>query len=80
MQAAGIEGLETAEGDALLEAMCQEIYRKMKPYFHRWSPTDMVAWDNCRFIHSVTGHSPDHVRNMRRTVIFGDYGLGRREQ
>jgi taurine dioxygenase len=72
-QAAGIEGMETPEGDALLEAMCREIYANMTPYFHKWKPTEMVIWDNLRFIHSVTGHSPQHVREMRRTTIFGDY-------
>jgi len=79
MQAAGIAGLESVEGDILLEQMCREMYSKMIPYYHRWKPTDMVIWDNWRFIHMVTGHSPAHVRNMRRTIIFGDYGLGRRE-
>lgn len=79
MQAAGIEGMETPDGDDLLETMCREIYAAMTPYYHHWKPTDMVVWDNCRFIHSVTGHSPEHVRDMQRTVIFGDYGLGQRE-
>jgi alpha-ketoglutarate-dependent taurine dioxygenase len=79
MQAAGIEGMETPEGDALLEALCREMYAKMAPYHHQWKPTDMVIWDNWRFLHSVTGHSPACARDMRRTVIFGDYGLGRRE-
>lgn len=80
MQAAGIEGMETPEGDALLEAMCQEMYTKVAPYHHKWKPTDMVIWDNWRFLHSVTGHPPECVRDMRRTIIFGDYGLGRLER
>jgi taurine dioxygenase len=79
MQAAAIEGMETPEGDSLLEALCQEVYAKMTPYHHKWKPTDMVIWDNARFIHSVTGHSPEWKRDMRRTIIFGDYGLGRWE-
>lgn len=78
-QAAGIEGQETAEGDALLEALCQEMYAKMTPYHHAWKPTDMVIWDNWRFIHSVGGHSPQYPRQMQRTTITGDYGLGRLE-
>lgn len=78
-QAAGIEGCETPEGDALLEALCQEMYEKMTPYRHAWQPTDMVIWDNWRFIHSVGGHSPEHPRKMQRTTITGDYGLGRLE-
>jgi taurine dioxygenase len=79
MQAAGIEGMENPEGNALLEALCQEMYKTMTPYYHEWRPTDMVIWDNCRFIHSVTGHSPKWHRKMRRTIVYGDYGLGRFE-
>jgi alpha-ketoglutarate-dependent taurine dioxygenase len=79
-QAAGIEGHETEEGNALLEALCQEIYDTVKPYRHSWKETDMVIWDNWRFIHSVGGHNPEYPRTMRRTTITGDYGLGRMER
>jgi taurine dioxygenase len=75
-QAAGLEGQENAEGDALLEALCQEMYAKMVPYFHKWKATDMLAWDNWRFLHSVTGHDPKYARRVHRTTIKGDYGLG----
>ena len=78
-QAAGIEGHEDSEGDALLEALCQEIYAKMTPYHHAWKPTDMVIWDNWRFVHSVSGHNPKYSRRVQRTTISGDYGLGRFE-
>jgi len=75
-QAAGIQGHEDPEGDALLEALCQEMYAKMNPYYHQWKPTDMVAWDNWRFVHSVSGNDPKYARRMFRTTIKGDYGLG----
>ena len=68
------QGLQT-----LLESLCQEMYAKMRPYRHAWSPTDMVIWDNWRFIHSVGGHPPKYPRTMQRTTINGDYGLGRLE-
>jgi taurine dioxygenase len=74
--AEGLEGQETPEGDELLEAVCQEINRKVQPYFHQWSPTDMVIWDNWRMLHSVSGHDPSVPRRMQRTTIKGDYGLG----
>jgi taurine dioxygenase len=79
-QAAGIEGDETPDGDRLLEQLCREIYRKMTPYNHTWKPTDMIIWDNWRFLHAVSGHSPEHSRRMQRTTIRGDYGLGRLEK
>ncbi len=74
--AEGIENDETAEGDALLEAVCKEILAGVTPYFHTWRPTDMVIWDNLRMLHSVSGHDPDEPRIMHRTTIKGDYGLG----
>ena len=78
-QAAGIEGQLNAEGDALYAALWDEVLRSMKPYFHKWSPDQMIIWDNWRFIHSVRGHDPKYPRNARRTTIEGDYGLGRLE-
>jgi len=78
-QAAGIVGCENDEGDALLEALIQEIYEKMKPYRHAWKPTDMIIWDNWRFLHSVSGHRPEYSRRVQRTTVNGDYGLGRLE-
>jgi taurine dioxygenase len=79
-QAAGILGEETPEGDALLEALCQEIYAKMTPYWHKWRLTDMVLWDNQRFIHAVSGNERRYARHMQRATIEGDYGLGAFEQ
>jgi taurine dioxygenase len=78
-QAAGIEGMETAEGDALLSELVREIDAKATPYFHAWKPTDMVIWDNWRFVHSASGNPPQFPRRMQRTTIKGDYGLGRLE-
>jgi taurine dioxygenase len=75
----GLEGHEDAEGDALLEAVCQEILVKAKPYFHEWKATDMVLWDNWRFVHAVSGIDPKYSRTVHRSTIKGDYGLGRWE-
>ena len=78
-QADGILGHEDPEGDALLEAMFAEIDAVATPYVHAWTPTDMVIWDNWRFLHCASGHSPQHGRLVHRTTIEGDYGLGRFE-
>ena len=79
--AEGIEGEENAEGDALLDAVCREIFAiaKTRSYFHKWKPTDMVIWDNWRVLHAVSGHDNRYARRMQRTTIKGDYGLGRFE-
>lgn len=78
-QAVGIYGRLNADGDELLEALCREISIKMQPYWHSWKLTDMVIWDNWRFIHAAGGNDPKHHRHMQRTTILGDYGLGKFE-
>ncbi len=79
--AKGIEGREDADGEALLDEVCEAIVDAAKAlsYFHEWQPTDMVIWDNWRCLHSVSGMPPEHARCMHRTTIEGDYGLGRFE-
>jgi taurine dioxygenase len=77
--AQGIAGREDPEGDALLSAVCDAMLGTMKVYEHHWCPTDLLAWDNWRFLHSVTGCDPRYARCMHRTTIKGDYGLGRFE-
>jgi taurine dioxygenase len=74
--AVGIEHRENPEGEALFDAVCREIVAKVRPYFHKWKPTDMVIWDNWRMLHCVSGHDPQLPRRMQRTTIKGDYGLG----
>jgi len=75
-QAAGIAGRDNAEGDALLDEFFAAVSEAMTPYWHKWKPTDMIAWDNWRFIHSVSGYDPQFARDAERTTIQGDYGLG----
>jgi len=75
----GIEGMENAEGDALLAEVIDHVLRPELMYFHKWMPEDMVLWDNWRMLHCATGVPPGEERKMRRTTIVGDYGLGRRE-
>ena len=76
--AEGIEGQETPEGDALLDAVSREIFALSTElgYWHAWKPTDMLIWDNWRALHAVSGHPPRYPRRMQRTTIKGDYGLG----
>ena len=76
--AEGLEGAENAEGDALLDAVCREIFALAKEhsYFHQWKTTDMLIWDNWRVLHAVSGNDPKYGRRMQRTTIKGDYGLG----
>jgi taurine dioxygenase len=79
--AEGLLGRENAEGNALLEEVCQAIngFAGTCSYHHKWRPTDMVIWDNTRMLHAVSGNRPEDERLMYRTTIKGDYGLGRWE-
>jgi taurine dioxygenase len=77
----GILGLETPEGNALLEDVCQTI-NHLAPqcaFHHKWSDGEMAIWDNLRMLHCVSGCAPELTRLMFRTTIAGDYGLGRWE-
>lgn len=80
--AKGVVGLDDDAADTLLTEVCDEIVAKAEDlcYFHRWSPTDMVIWDNWRALHAVSGSDPQHGRCMHRTTIAGDYGLGAFEE
>jgi taurine dioxygenase len=78
--AEGIEGMETAAGDALLREVIAHITRPEHAYFHRWLPGEMVLWDNWRMLHCATGTPAGMRRRLTRTIIIGDYALGRREE
>jgi len=75
----GVVGMEQDEADALVTEVWAEVERAMKPYWHRWKPTDMLIWDNWRTLHTASGCNPEEERIMHRTTIKGDYGLGRWE-
>jgi taurine dioxygenase len=79
--AQGLVNHEDAEGDALLEEVCQTINALAEKcsYHHKWRPNDMAIWDNTRMLHCVNGSAPEKLRLMYRTTIAGDYNLGRWE-
>lgn len=75
--AVGIQGMETPEGDELLERVARHIVDDVPAYLHEWREGEMVLWDNWRVLHGSTGTPVDQERWMLRTTIEGDYGLGR---
>lgn len=72
----GIETREDAEGNELLEEICQAINANAAAYFHKWEPGTMLVGGNWRVLHCVTGTDPQYPRRLFRTTIQGDYGLG----
>jgi taurine dioxygenase len=75
--ASAIEGMENAEGDALLKELCDHI-NDCPSYHHKWSTNEMVLWDNWRMLHCASSFPSDQERVMQRTTIKGDYGRGRK--
>jgi alpha-ketoglutarate-dependent taurine dioxygenase len=69
--ATGIAGRADTSGNALLEAVGQEILSMSRSlaYFHSWQLSEMVIWDNLRILHSSSGIDPGHSRIMYRTTI-----------
>jgi taurine dioxygenase len=75
----GVENHEDPEGDAMLDEVCHEVNERGKgtsAYWHEWSPTDMLIWDNHRMLHAVEGSDPLQERQTIRSTIRGDYNLG----
>ena len=67
----GIDGLPTAEGEALLQRLLQHCVREEFIYRHRWAPNMLVLWDNRCLQHQATGGYDGHHRLMHRTTLAG---------
>ena len=52
LQCTGIEGMEKAEAQALVEEVFAEIYRPDNIYSHMWKNGDLVIWDNMSMQHA----------------------------
>jgi taurine dioxygenase len=76
----GLEGDRSDEAFALLAEVWDEAERVMQPYYHEWEEGDMLIWDNLRVLHEATGSNPEEEREVHRTTIKGDYGLGKWEE
>lgn len=71
-----IEGIDEEVGDRILREISEHTF-ECSAYHHRWSPEDLLLWDNWRMLHTVSMAPLDEVRIMQRTTIGGDYGQGR---
>ncbi len=75
--AQSILGMDKAESDRLLTRLSNHLWDS-PAYFHKWSPDEMVLWDNWRMLHRVTPAPFEEIRIVERTTLDGDYGLGRK--
>ncbi|WP_416897432.1 MAG: TauD/TfdA dioxygenase family protein [Minwuia sp.] len=64
-----IVGMEVPESDSLLDALWAHCTRDEFCYSHRWSPNDLLVWDNRSAIHRRDSFSADERRVMWRCQV-----------
>jgi taurine dioxygenase len=64
-----IVGMERAESDALLDSLFEHAERPEFVYAHRWTPGDLVIWDNRAVNHARADFPADQVRLLRRYTV-----------
>lgn len=69
----GIEGMDPAESDALIDDLMRHAVSERFVYRHRYRPWDIVVWDNRCTLHCATTDTlpADKVRRMLRITIRG---------
>jgi alpha-ketoglutarate-dependent 2,4-dichlorophenoxyacetate dioxygenase len=68
-----IEGMEDAEGRALIERLMEHATQPRFVYAHRWRPRDLVLWDNRAVLHRATPFAnATERRHMVRTTVAGE--------
>lgn len=71
--AARVEGMDEAEGRALIDELMAFATQDRFVYAHKWRPHDLVLWDNRAVIHRATPfEGASEKRLMVRTTIAGD--------
>jgi alpha-ketoglutarate-dependent taurine dioxygenase len=67
-----VEGIDKAEGQALLAELTKWATQPKFVYRHEWRIGDMVIWDNCGVMHRVEAYPADSGRMMHRTTLVGE--------
>ena len=70
---AAVEGMDEAEGRALIDRLMAFADQPQFVYSHVWSAHDLILWDNLAVLHRATPFaSSAEPRRMVRTTIAGD--------
>jgi taurine dioxygenase len=64
------------ESTALLESLFNHQEQARFVYEHRWTPGDVVIWDNRCTLHARTDFSAEELRKLRRVTVKGDRPVG----
>ena len=67
-----IPGMEPAESERLLESLAAFACRPPRVHYHRWSPGDVVVWDNRCLLHRAMPWDMSEPRIMWHSRIAGD--------
>ncbi len=71
--AESIIGMDYDEGRALIEEVNAMIIHDDLVYRHRWSPGQLIAWDNRSVLHRATPYDPATQRRViRRCTVLGE--------
>ena len=71
--AESIVGLPYDEGRALIEELNRMIVHDDLTYRHRWSPGQLIVWDNRCVLHRATPYDPAAQRRViRRCTVLGE--------
>ena len=60
------------ESRALLDYLFDHQERPEFVYEHKWTPGDLVLWDNRSCLHARTDFDPNERRRLRRVTVNGD--------
>ena len=71
--AESIVGMPYDEGRALIEEVNAMIVHDDLTYRHRWSPGQLIVWDNRCVLHRATAYDPARERRViRRCTVLGE--------
>jgi alpha-ketoglutarate-dependent 2,4-dichlorophenoxyacetate dioxygenase len=70
--AGAIVGMPMPEARLLLRDLTEHATQPAYVYVHKWTPHDLVIWDNRQTMHRVRRYDEAQPRDMRRTTVAGD--------
>jgi alpha-ketoglutarate-dependent 2,4-dichlorophenoxyacetate dioxygenase len=65
-----IHGMAIPEGRILLRDLMEYATQPAFVYTHKWTPGDMVMWDNRCTMHRACEYDPTEVRELHRTTVM----------
>ncbi len=67
-----IVGMPRDESNSLLESLFDHQEQPQFIYEHRWTPGELLIWDNRCVLHARGDFSADELRKLRRVAVKGD--------